>query len=292
MIDIEKYKPINTKEKIDSLIEDIKVVNNLSQIEILVLQNIQSLKIQIYFKERISSIRETLTSQKEREKLNKKKDDSYHLIKKEIPEKNKEKDERKKDFIKSIANRSVSRIAKKLKIYPTSLLIEKIKGSQYLDSKSIGLSTIIKEDVIIELYEFFIKYKYRRRYNKSRIKERRENYKEFRKSFITNAQKRDEDIINGFIGDSLDNIAEYLQITSISLVTRLNNAGFCVNKKNVLTQEAFDVLSTFLIRAYRKKKYILSETTLLKIEDNFYKSRQSLGREGNYRKLIYISTKS
>lgn len=49
--DIERYIPINTKEKVDQLIKEVRIDNNLEINRTAILSHINKLKIQIYFNE-------------------------------------------------------------------------------------------------------------------------------------------------------------------------------------------------------------------------------------------------
>ena len=71
-MNIQEYIPINTNEKVDEIIKRIIIEKPNASIYFDVIQNIQKIKVQIYFKEKFEAIKNQLPNKKDKSKQEKK----------------------------------------------------------------------------------------------------------------------------------------------------------------------------------------------------------------------------
>ena len=244
-MDIEPFLPINTKEKVDEIINLILVRQEPQSVYSDILMCIQKLKIQLYFKEKFNNIKPQQVHQKE-----------------------------------SVIDNTLIQDKKKLsykEAYREALLKELKLGAK-ISNKKVSTKSI---SPIVE--------------NKDKISEN--------KHTLTTINNN----INTFFfkGMTIKKLSEFIDMplkTLLSIIKQKKESSISLIDDNYsLTKQDTELLSDFLQNAYSckirkdkkedilEKKITNAEYYRKKMEDRF---RPSLGKEGNYRKLIYINTKT
>lgn len=170
---LEKYLPINTKEKVDLILSDLVKNNTLFLQETDILMNIRKLKIQLYFKEEFSRIKDSIH---QIEKLTSNPPSKKKKSKK-VP---KEKNQENIHFIWSISGLNISEIASKLE-KSERLMVSLFK--QRILNKSIDKDTVLTFDELCECSEFLSNFKEK----KDRMKKQEQN---LRKEINSSPSKR------------------------------------------------------------------------------------------------------
>lgn len=246
-IDLKSFIPINTKEKIDAIIDLILERQEFRNVYTDILVHIQKVKMQLYFKEKFDNIKSKLSYQKE-----------AVLVSTPLQEK------------KELSYKEA---------YKEALLKELKSGVKPIPQYISPKNTL----PIVE--------------NEKKISKQGQP----KHALTTN---NDNINIHFFKGMTIQELSDFigmpLKVLS-SIIKQKKNSSILLDNNYSLTEQDIQLLSDFLQNAYNakirkdKKEELLEKDIATagyyrkKMEDRF---KPSLGQEGNYRKLIYIRTKT
>lgn len=241
-MNIELLLPINTKEKVDKIINLIQLSQEPKSVYTEILVHIQKIKMQLYFKEKFNSIKATLPYKKEVHPLVK--DSNLAIVEKQASYKEQ---------------------------YKEALLKELRTG-----------------------YHFTYKYQ-----NESSI--RKQGTKSHKMRNVANNKLVDIRLFKGMTIAQLSNFIDMPLRILVSIIKQKDKSITNLSEDYVLSENNVRPCLDFLQNAYNIKIRKDKEQAELdkKIETAGYyrqkmddKFKPSLGQEGNYRKLIYIRTKT
>jgi hypothetical protein len=246
-MDIEAFLPINTKDKVDEIINLILERQESRNVYTDILVHIQKVKMQLYFKEKFDNIKSKLSYRKEsvitNAPIQEKKELSY-------------KEAYKEALLKELKS-GVKTVPHYISLKSTLPIVKNKKKTPKKEQPKHTL-TAIDNNINIHFFEG-----------------------------MTIRQ------LSEFIGMPLKTLS--------SIIKQKKNSSILFDNNYSLTVQDIELLSDFLQNAYNtkirkdKKEELLEKEIATagyyrkKMEDRF---KPSLGQEGNYRKLIYIRTKT